>query len=43
MEREKAYLSTIKDGSTNEILAYHVSDRMTMDISHRYPHKVKEK
>ena len=30
---QKAYLSTIKDGSTNEILAYHVSDRMTMDLA----------
>ncbi|MFJ7640752.1 IS3 family transposase [Peribacillus sp. NPDC097225] len=30
---QKAYLSTIKDGSTNEILAYQVSDRMTMDLA----------
>jgi putative transposase len=30
---KKAYLSTIKDGSTNELLAYHVSDRMTLDIA----------
>lgn len=30
---KRAYLSTIKDGSTNEILAYHVSDRMTLDIA----------
>jgi putative transposase len=29
----KAYLSTIKDSSSNEILAYHVSDRITMDIA----------
>jgi putative transposase len=29
----KAYLSTIKDASTNEILAYHVSDRITMDLA----------
>lgn len=28
-----AYLSTIKDGSTNEILAYHVSDRITLDLA----------
>lgn len=28
-----AYLSTIKDASTNEILAYHVSDRITLDIA----------
>ncbi|MFB5937277.1 IS3 family transposase, partial [Peribacillus frigoritolerans] len=27
---KKAYLSTIKDASTNEIVAYHVSDRITM-------------
>lgn len=27
------YLSTIKDGSTNEILAYHISDRITLDIA----------
>lgn len=30
---KKAYLSTIKDGSTNEILAYHLSDRLTLDIA----------
>jgi putative transposase len=30
---QKAYLSTIKDGSTNEIVAYHVSDRITMDLA----------
>ncbi|MGX4667643.1 IS3 family transposase [Cerasibacillus sp. JNUCC 74] len=30
---KKAYLSTIKDGSTNEILAYDVSDRITLDIA----------
>jgi putative transposase len=30
---KKAYLSTIKDGSTNEVLAYHVSDRLTLDIA----------
>lgn len=28
-----AYLSTIKDSSTNEILAYKVSDRITIDIA----------
>lgn len=28
-----AYLSAIKDGSTNEILAYHVSDKITLDIA----------
>ncbi|WP_240675681.1 IS3 family transposase [Ammoniphilus sp. CFH 90114] len=30
---QKAYLSTIIDGSTGEALAYHVSDRMTMDLA----------
>ncbi len=30
---KKAYLSTIKDGSTNEVMAYHVSDRLTLDIA----------
>ena len=29
----RAYLSTIKDGSTGEILAYHLSDRMTLDLA----------
>ena len=28
----KAYLSTVKDGSTNEILAYNVSDSLKLDI-----------
>ncbi|MFV8827540.1 IS3 family transposase, partial [Alkalihalobacterium sp. APHAB7] len=30
---KKAYLSTVKDGSTNELLAYHISERMTLDIA----------
>jgi putative transposase len=30
---QKAYLSTILDGSTNEILAYNVSDRITMELA----------
>lgn len=30
---KKAYLSTIKDASTNEIIAYEVSDRITLDIA----------
>lgn len=30
---KKAYLSTIKDSSTNEIVAYHVSTRITMDLA----------
>ncbi|HEY5525466.1 MAG TPA: IS3 family transposase [Clostridium sp.] len=29
---KKAYLSTIKDGSTNEILAYNVTDNLRLDI-----------
>lgn len=29
----RAYLSTIKDSSTNEILAYHVSERITMELA----------
>lgn len=28
-----AYLSTVKDGSTNEILAYRLSDRITLEIA----------
>ncbi|WP_431026972.1 IS3 family transposase [Lysinibacillus sp. LZ02] len=31
--KRMAYLSTVKDASTNEILAYHVSDRITLDIA----------
>ncbi|WP_282439856.1 IS3 family transposase [Gottfriedia acidiceleris] len=30
---QKAYLSTILDSSTNEIMAYHVSDRITMELA----------
>lgn len=30
---QRAYLSTIKDSSTNEILAYNVSSRMTLDLA----------
>lgn len=29
---QKAYLSTVKDSSTNEILAYTVSNRLTLDL-----------
>ncbi|WP_413463246.1 IS3 family transposase [Bacillus sp. B1-b2] len=29
----RAYLSTVKDGSTGEILAYHVSDRMNLELA----------
>jgi len=39
---KKAYLSTIKDGSTNEVVAYHVSDRLTLDIATDTIRKLKE-
>lgn len=29
----KCYLSTIKDVETSEILAYYISEKMTLDIS----------
>ena len=35
-----AYLSTIKDASTNELLAYHVSDRITLEIATQTIHKL---
>ena len=35
-----AYLSTIKDGSSNDILAYHVSDNITIDIAKTTIHKL---
>ncbi|KAB7662036.1 IS3 family transposase, partial [Bacillus sp. B1-b2] len=35
-----AYLSTIKDASTNELLAYHVSDRITLPIATKTIHKL---
>lgn len=35
-----AYLSTVKDASTNEILAYHLSDRITLDIATKTIHKL---
>lgn len=31
--KNMAYLSAVKDASTNELLAYHVSDRITLDIA----------
>jgi transposase InsO family protein len=36
----KAYLSTVKDGSTNEILAYNLSDKLTLDIATDTVHKL---
>ena len=38
--KDMDYLSTIKDASTNEILAYHVSDRITLDIATKTIHKI---
>ncbi|WP_235356370.1 IS3 family transposase [Bacillus cereus] len=35
-----AYLSTVKDASTNEILAYYISDRITLDIATKTIHKL---
>ncbi len=43
---KRAYLSTVKDAETNEILAYEVSDKITLDIAlntlrkliRNYPH-----
>lgn len=37
---KKAYLSTVKDGSTNEILAYNLSGRLTLDIATDTIHKL---
>jgi putative transposase len=39
---KKAYLSTIKDGSTNEILAYNVSASLTLDIAMDTVYKLKK-
>lgn len=39
----RAYLSTIMDGSTNEIVAYHVSDRITMELATDTLKKLKKK
>lgn len=38
--KDMAYLSTVKDASTNEILAYHVSDHITLDIATKTIHKL---
>lgn len=38
---KRAYLSTIKDAETNEILAYEVSDKITLDIALNSLHKLK--
>lgn len=39
---QKAYLSAIKDGSTGEILAYHISERMTIDLATNTLKKLKK-
>ncbi|MGB8002562.1 MAG: IS3 family transposase [Anaerobacillus sp.] len=39
----RAYLSTIKDGSTGEIVAYHVSERVTMNLATDTLKKLKKK
>ena len=38
-----AYLSTIKDASTNEILAYNLSNKITLDIALDTIHKLMKK
>ena len=40
---QMAYLSTIKDASTNEILAYNLSNRITLDIATDTIHKLMKK
>ncbi|HDR5039375.1 TPA: IS3 family transposase, partial [Bacillus anthracis] len=37
-----AYLSVIKDASTNEVFAYNISDRITLDIAMTTIHKLME-
>ncbi len=39
---KRAYLSTIKDAQTNEILAYEVSDKITLDIALNTVKKLKK-
>lgn len=41
-KNQKAYLSTILDGPTNEILAYHVSEQLILDIVTKTLHKLKK-
>ena len=41
-KNQKAYLSTILDGSTNEILAYHISEQRTLDIATMTLHTLKK-
>lgn len=39
---QRAYLSVIKDGSTGEVLAHHMSSRITMDLATNTLHKLKK-
>ncbi|MFE8701639.1 IS3 family transposase [Cytobacillus sp. FJAT-54145] len=39
---QKAYLSCVKDGSTNEILAHHISTTLEMDIVYKTLEKLKK-
>ncbi|WP_231510763.1 IS3 family transposase [Bacillus sp. UNC438CL73TsuS30] len=39
---QRAYLSVIKDGSTGQILAKHISDRITMELATNTLHKLKK-
>ena len=41
-KRKRVYLSTIKDAETNEILAYEVSDKITLDIALNTVKKLKK-
>lgn len=40
-KNQRAYLSTLLNGSTNEILAYHVSEQMTLELVTTTLHKLK--
>lgn len=42
-KNKKTHSFTIEDGSTNEILAYHVSERLTLDIATTIIIKLKKK
>ncbi|MGD6834945.1 IS3 family transposase [Sutcliffiella halmapala] len=39
---QRAFLSVIKDGSTGEVLAHHISSRITMDLATGTLHKLKK-
>lgn len=40
-KNQRAYVSTILDGSTNKILAYYVSEQMTLELVTTTLHKLK--